>query len=454
MAEPRATDRAVETVETAAEPASFRFLCQHLREPGDTASDAGVASRTPEMSAAEWGRVVLAARRHQVGPLLYSRLCATGAIADVPESVREALHRDFLKHAVRNALLYEELGSIVRALSQEGIPVVVLKGGFLAATVYDHIGHRPMGDLDLLVPRSQLMAATAAVRRLGYGFEINGEMPCPDTPEAMETWVTRLRHVPRLFKPPASGVELHWNLLSFDSGWTTDLEALWTRTRPLRLRDLPVHALAPEDLLLHVCLHAAHGNDIALDIGLRPLCDIAAVVRRYGGEMDWTQFCTRAREWNGARGAVVTLGLAADLLGAPVPPHCLSALRPPEFDTRWAALARRQVWTLGERGTLDMPPLLKRTLIELGRLVATPVSGRWRLSFRKVIPSRSEWTSNPTVRPGTPYSWENHRRHMSRMLGRLVRMVAFTVRHPGEAWFLIRTFRSDTRLRAWMKQGP
>jgi len=49
----------------------------------------------------------------------------------------------------RNLLLYHELPRILKVLSP--LPVIVLKGAALAATIYHRIGLRTMGDLDLLV---------------------------------------------------------------------------------------------------------------------------------------------------------------------------------------------------------------------------------------------------------------------------------------------------------------
>ena len=45
---------------------------------------------------------------------------------------------------------------------------MLLKGAALAITVYDSIGLRPMGDLDLLVPEERLAEAVARLKALGY----------------------------------------------------------------------------------------------------------------------------------------------------------------------------------------------------------------------------------------------------------------------------------------------
>ena len=94
--------------------------------------------------------------------------------------------------------------------------------------------------------------------------------------------------------------------------------------------------LAPEDMLLHLCLHACkHG----LTGSLRPFCDIAATIQRYGSTLDWEQLQARAVHWRVAPYVYLPLHLARDLVGAAVPEACLTALKPEHFEARllsWA----------------------------------------------------------------------------------------------------------------------
>ncbi len=67
--------------------------------------------------------------------------------------------------------MYQELERILQAFDEAGIPVIVLKGAALAATVYEDIGLRPMGDLDLLIHPEDFSQAIRRMRSLGFSLE-------------------------------------------------------------------------------------------------------------------------------------------------------------------------------------------------------------------------------------------------------------------------------------------
>ncbi len=51
---------------------------------------------------------------------------------------------------------------------KENVKVIVLKGTSLATNLYPDIGLRPMGDIDLLVHKSQFRSAIQLVQSIGY----------------------------------------------------------------------------------------------------------------------------------------------------------------------------------------------------------------------------------------------------------------------------------------------
>ena len=137
-----------------------------------------------------------------------------------------------------------------------------------------------------------------------------------------------------------------------------DVEGLWNRARPATLAKAPTLALAPKDLLLHLCLHTVvHAYEIRTEyeMRLRMLCDIGEVVLRFGAELDWHGLGARARQWGAARAVYVILRLARELLSVAVPADWLASFRPEDFSERYLDLAREQI--LGERA--GMPTALQ-----------------------------------------------------------------------------------------------
>ncbi len=54
---------------------------------------------------------------------------------------------------MRNQRNLKELDNLSHMFAQAEIPMVVLKGICFMLTIYPDIGLRPMGDMDILVPR-------------------------------------------------------------------------------------------------------------------------------------------------------------------------------------------------------------------------------------------------------------------------------------------------------------
>ena len=212
----------------------------------------------------QWQALVNAAARHGLRPLLYERLATPSDSLKIPEAVLRELRESYLKNGLRNQLLYRDLARVLGELREDGIPVIVLKGAHLAALVYPRMALRVMGDIDLLVKRADLKQAASRLRQLGYAFETEVDI------EAFLTGFPPPMHLPPLFKPPHPRIELHWRI---DPAQPLQEELdLWQRARPARLAGVDTLVLAPEDLVLHLCLHG--GSHHLLELGLRPLCDL------------------------------------------------------------------------------------------------------------------------------------------------------------------------------------
>jgi GNAT superfamily N-acetyltransferase len=106
-------------------------------------------------------------------------------------------------------------------------------------------------------------------------------------------------------------------------------------------------------------------------MGLRPLLDIALWLEREGAGIDWSAATERWRRDGCLTWTYLTLVLAKDLLGAPVPAAFLEqAAAPPHFE-ELRALALAQV--------LDAASTLPPTLAKLAVTPTIRGRGRWLL---------------------------------------------------------------------------
>lgn len=275
-------------------------LCAALRE--DT-------TRLPPLSEDDWRAVAALATQQRVGPLLLSR-----THLPFPDDVRAQLVARAQVSARRALLLQAAVRELADAASARNLTIVVLKGLHLATSVYPSAGLREMGDIDVLVPAEQLEAVSEVARSLGY------------TTAPMRG--VAHHHLPPMVRGRVN-LEIHWQLFNDELGRVAAPAGLIARSVPSGLAPT-ARSLSPEDLLLHICVHAA-GHHV-LEWGMRPLCDVQAIVHRDGDTLDWNIVGQRAREWNVERSVALVLVLARDYLGVRVPTAVeaqLSAAMPP-----------------------------------------------------------------------------------------------------------------------------
>lgn len=292
-------------------------LLSCLGNAGDAAKTELLVRLSPE----EWSAVAVLSRRHSVTPLVYHRLKRLSVA--LPDELAGGLKRAYLWNATRNVRLQQELSRLLRRLSEGRLPIIALKGAHLIEAVYDDIGLRTVGDIDLLARKDDLLRIDKELLALGY----KAVGPCT-------------HHI--RYTAPKNGfpIEIHWVLAGPELPIQVDVESLWSRAQPLTLAQAPALALSPEDLLLHLCLHTArHVHDMRI----RMLCDIGEVVRRYGAGLDWQEISARARQWGIVRAVYVVLQLAHELLEVTVPKDLLASLQPVRFDDRHLALLRQQI---------------------------------------------------------------------------------------------------------------
>jgi hypothetical protein len=266
-----------------------------------------------------WEEIAAAAKRHGVAVLLDRALRLNGtAGADAVHAVA----REQTRHSL---ILVQQLRRIVDAIEERGIAVVPVKGPVLSMQAYGDPAFRgASGDLDVCVRRSDFAAALAALETIGYTRHADDE----SNAEA---------HL----LPTTAGtmVELHTELAG--SVWTPplDLDAVLQRTTVREMFGGTIRVCAAEDLLLYLALHAARH----LWRRLLWVADVAALLRT-SPSFDWAELLARAAEIDATQRLAVTLLLAADHAGAPVPQHIRAAL----FDRRVrgvAAAAERQLAT-------------------------------------------------------------------------------------------------------------
>jgi hypothetical protein len=197
--------------------------------------------------------------------------------------------------------------------------MILLKGIYLASAVYEQIGLREMGDIDVLARVSDLPRIVEVMTDLGY---------LPSRPIFMDVTFQTMHHLPPLEKKGAASFELHWNVSSPGSSHSIDTEDLWKHAVRVQVVGFQTLTFALEDLLLHLCVHASHHHQF--NTGLRPFCDIAEIIHRFNSDIDWQTLIERAITRNWQRGVYLTLRLAKEMIDADVPDFVMEKLQTPD----------------------------------------------------------------------------------------------------------------------------
>ncbi len=219
-------------------------------------------------------------------PQLAALAFATGANTE---------RRPYLTALTRNLRALEERSALCRMAQERGIPLMVIKGGYLCDTLYADPALRYLSDLDVWVPPSHVALMDLLLCERGY---------------RAHPFLERLEHgvEHHLHYRHASGtaVEVHWALwheLDVDG----EAQTLWARARPHRAADGTI-VLGPS-MTDHLMIVAVHAATHAFALGPAWLLDLALLALH--PEVDRDAALAEAERRRGGLAVEVALGLAA-----------------------------------------------------------------------------------------------------------------------------------------------
>lgn len=277
----------------------------------------------------KWDDFVELAAVQGVSAILFKRLQGLQVSGEIPETAFARLKTTYVKNSALQLFYSAEFGRVLKKLKAENLPVIALKGTHLANLVYRDPSLRPMSDIDVLVREKDAEQAFASLLAIGYR---------QSSKEAIEDH----HHLPGILSPSGIRVEIHTGIHEHSLPYAIDLDGIWDRAMTAEFAGDEGLVLAPEDLLLHLCIHAASHN---FDCELRHLWDFREVLETYRETLDTGVFGARAREWKVEKAAYVTLRLAEDLLSLKFPEDLLAEIRPAEFRDEYITWAKEQLFS-------------------------------------------------------------------------------------------------------------
>ncbi len=254
----------------------------------------------------DWSMVLKMAEYHGVVPLLYRNLSAVSSDL-VPAQLLTQLRHKTQAQAMLNRALADELLVLCEAFTAREVPVIPIKGATLAVSAYGDVALREFTDLDLLVPKASMAAAQAVLLAQGYkrrtALDKSGETNREQGPYHVYIKACGL-----------SRVDLQWMMAHPFFTFALDRPEFWRSRIPIGLENKTVPGLAPEPLLIVLCVH---GSKHAWEL-LKWVCDVAELLRSHP-HLDWNQIFVYTSNWR-CRGMLsLGLSLAHRLLDAPLP---------------------------------------------------------------------------------------------------------------------------------------
>ncbi len=339
---------------------------------------AGNAADT-DLSSTDWQALVAEANGQGVAPLIYWKLSQAGKLSFLPDFARASLREAYAATWMANQKILQELELLARLFNEAGIPVVVLKGACFALTIYPDIGLRPMGDLDILVPKAKLDQAVQIAREQGYVNAV------PDAAPGLNDLIGHHACLRKL-ESPTNLLEIHDSLVAEQFfTYAAPMGWFWEQTQPLEHAKYPnLHMLTPTAQVLFAAAHAMlqHG---AQNAPLRWFYDIDQLIRVYQDKLDWDALISQARvfEWGSALSAA--LAQTEKLFDTPIPAPVRATLL--ELSDRHTELVERKhsrpaTHTLIELQKISSMTSYARFRQFMALLAPGPAYMRWRYKLK------------------------------------------------------------------------
>lgn len=249
----------------------------------------------------------------RLAPLVHRSLLEAGILDRLPIEVADAVISASHAVATQQMIWRYHLSLVCKFFSRRDIPVIVLKGGAYAGTLYSTDCPRGSSDLDILVPPEQFTEACQALQSLLGWFPLE---------DAGRVHFNAAFYEKTFFHPKGDRPHLDVHRgLTYPFLFEIDTLQLWHNSRPHpSFADPKIRMLDAEDSLLHLAVHAFRD----LNFCTHNLLDAHYIFTKWAP--DTTLLISRARSWGADKVLSVLLCNCREVLDTPVPADLLQRL--------------------------------------------------------------------------------------------------------------------------------
>ncbi|MCA9904453.1 MAG: nucleotidyltransferase family protein [Anaerolineae bacterium] len=304
-----------------------RRLCRIISQPHEAHT----------IHSIDWPVLGRFAEKQGLGPMLYYTLSQLELDSKIDAATWTFLEQSVRRMALLHTLFEREQDQIAQMLEDAGVRFLWLKGLSVAKLVYPESYLRPLVDLDLLVPESQLDTAMGGL--LAFGYQIQAD-ESETLLGANRTIMRKLTHhvVMRRTSEPAITVELHYRVGNYLAvkQHVDPTQWVWEHTVP---NDDGTLVLTLEALLLYLCAHIAlqHGDQAA---ELKLFLDVHLLITTK--QLDWHIIVSQAIYLRWTMAVEHVLRRTSNMFGTHFPVDVIDTLREQrtsdENESRFASL--------------------------------------------------------------------------------------------------------------------
>ncbi len=244
-------------------------LCEFIREPGW-----------------DWEEFCRTASDEALLPALKAHFAQLKINTELPLEIAGFLSAVERVNRERNGAILSEVKHAVTLLNGVGVRPILLKGvAYLAAGVYRDAAARYIGDIDLLVPESQIPAAVEELSRNHY------------QQDNRDPFGPFRHHYPPLHRAGRPQIELHHSLGPGKCSRLLAAPEVIAKSLSCDLDGTSVGIPCPEHLATHLIMHSQiqHPYTERIWPPLRAICDLLYLDRRYGADLNWKDIQARFR---------------------------------------------------------------------------------------------------------------------------------------------------------------
>ena len=262
-----------------------------------------------------WELLYQLAKLNETIPLVLSNLSAYHLLQFCPEPLVEKM-QCYAKYIGNINQARIDTGKILlQEFDKKNIKVVLLKGFYFAQSIYNNPYYKKMNDIDILILKKDARGALDVFKQLNY-FCMGALIG-----DSAEDHIENSHHFPPFFSPNLECmIGTHWGLISTHSSIQLNYRDFWKRSKHMNFQGIGAYHLAPEDNLLHLCIHLSLYKS-----GVKEIADFYNLINAH--DIDWDLFYKNVKESNSAHKVYESLKIVQEFYPIPDMYSCLEKLQ-------------------------------------------------------------------------------------------------------------------------------